>query len=114
RDDIEKWEERDLEDADIAVVCFGGAARTVEAAIAEAREKGIKAGMFRPITVWPFPERAMARVAAKVKRILVVENNAGQMLLQVKAAAGDTPVDFLGRFNGSVIDPAEVLARLEA
>lgn len=114
RDDIEKWEERDLEDADIAVVCFGGAARTVEAAIAEARSKGIKAGMFRPVTVWPFPERAMAKVASKVKRILVVENNAGQMLLQVKAASGNTPVEFLGRFNGTVIDPAEVLARLEA
>lgn len=112
RADIEKWDEINLDDADVAMVCFGGATRTCEAAMKEAREKGIKVGMFRPITVWPFPEKAMAEVAKKVKKILVVENNAGQMVQEVKAVAGNTPVEFLGRCNGSVIDPDEVLAKL--
>lgn len=112
REDIEKWDEVNLEDADTAIVCFGGATRTVEAAMKEAREKGLKVGMFRPVTVWPFPEKAMAAVAKKVKKILVVENNAGQMLKEVQAVAGTTPVEFLGRCNGSVIDPDEVLSKL--
>lgn len=112
RDDIEKWEEKDLEDADIAVVTFGGAARSVEEAVEEARARGIKVGMFRPITVWPFPEKALKKVCKQVKRLLVVENNAGQMLIEVKSVAGDKPVDFLGRFNGSVIDPDEILSKL--
>ena len=113
RDDIEKWEEKFMDDAEIAVVSFGGAARSAEEAVLEARKQGIKAGLFRPITVWPFPEKALEAVAQKVKRIIVVENNAGQMVIEVKAHAGNTPVDFLGRFNGSVVDPDEVLAKLQ-
>jgi len=113
RDDIEKWEEKFMDDAEIAVVSFGGAARSAEEGVLEARKQGIKAGLFRPITVWPFPEKALEAVAKKVKRILVVENNAGQMVIEVKAHAGNVPVDFLGRFNGSVVDPDEVLAKLK-
>ena len=113
RDDIEKWEEKFMDDAEIAVVSFGGAARSAEEGVLEARKLGIKAGLFRPITVWPFPERALEAVAKKVKRILVVENNAGQMVIEVKAHAGNVPVDFLGRFNGTVVDPGEVLAKLQ-
>jgi 2-oxoglutarate ferredoxin oxidoreductase subunit alpha len=63
--------------------------------------------------VWPFPEKAVEELAKKVKRFLVVENNAGQMVIEVKAHAGNVPVDFLGRFNGSVVDPDEVLAKLK-
>ncbi len=113
RADIEKWEEKYLDDAEIAVVSFGGAARSAEEAVIEARKLGIKVGLFRPITVWPFPEKAVEELAKKVKRFLVVENNAGQMVIEVKAHAGNVPVDFLGRFNGSVVDPDEVLAKLK-
>ena len=113
RADIEKWEEKYMDDAEIAVVSFGGAARSAEEAVIEARKQGIKAGLFRPITVWPFPEKAVEELAKKVKRFLVVENNAGQMVIEVKAHAGNVPVDFLGRFNGSVVDPDEVLAKLK-
>ena len=95
------------------MVSFGGAARSAEEAVIEARKQGIKAGLFRPITVWPFPEKAVEELAKKVKRFLVVENNAGQMVIEVKAHAGNVPVDFLGRFNGSVVDPDEVLAKLK-
>ena len=83
------------------------------AAVNELRAQGIKVGLFRPITVWPFPEKALEELAKKVKRFLVVENNAGQMVIEVKAHAGNVPVDFLGRFNGSVVDPDEVLAKLK-
>ena len=95
------------------VVSFGGAARSAEEGVLEARKQGIKAGLFRPITVWPFPEKAIEELAKKAKRFLVVENNAGQMVIEVKAHAGNVPVDFLGRFNGSVVDPDEVLAKLK-
>jgi 2-oxoglutarate ferredoxin oxidoreductase subunit alpha len=114
RDDIESWEESGLDDAELAVVCFGGTAGSVISAVKDARSKGIKAGMFRPITIWPFPERALRRVSEKVKRILVVEHNNGQMLLEVQRIAGcHCPIDFLGRLNGTVITPEEILARME-
>lgn len=115
RDDIVTWEEDNLEDADVAIVCFGGTTGSVRTAIESARKKGIKAGMFRPVTIWPFPEEALRRVSQQVKRILMVEHNAGQMLLEVQRVAGcNCPVDFLGRINGTVIKPADILARLEA
>ena len=77
------------------------------------REKGEKVGLFRPVTVWPFPEKQLREKCAHVRRLLVVEHNHGQMLLEVqRAAAGALPVDFLGRIDGTVISPADILAKL--
>lgn len=113
-DDIVQVEEYDLEDADVAVVCFGGTARSVRSALEEAKEQGIRAGMFRPITVWPFPEKQLKEVAKKVSKILVVEHNYGQMLLEVQRVVGDAcPVSFLGKINGTVITPSEILEKLK-
>ena len=114
RDDIMTWEEAELEDAETMVLCYGGTAGAARSAVATARERGIKAGIFRPISIWPFPEEALRRFAGRVKRILVAEHNNGQLLLEIeRIVKGSCRVDFLGRVNGTVIEPGEILAYLE-
>ncbi len=112
-DDIIRVEEYMLDDADTAVVCFGGTTRAVMSAILEARAAGMKVGMFRPITVWPFPEAQLRARIHGLKRLLVVEHNYGQMLLEVQRVAAERlPVGFLGRFDGTAIPPADILQKL--
>ncbi len=112
-DHICRVEEYAMDDAETAVVCFGGGARAVMEAVLQARAEGRKVGMFRPITVWPFPEKALKARLPQLKRILMVEHNHGQMLLEVQRVAGnEKPVDFLGRIDGTVITPEEILNKL--
>ena len=113
-DDICRVEEVAMDDAETAIVCFGGTARAAMDALSAARAKGMKVGIFRPITVWPFPEKQLKARLPQLKRILMVEHNHGQMLLEVqRAAAGALPVDFLGRVDGTVISPNDILAKLD-
>ena len=113
-DDIVRVEEYAMDDAETAVVCFGGTTRAVMSAILEARAAGKKVGMFRPITVWPFPEQQLKARLPQLKNILMVEHNHGQMLLEVqRVTGGATPVSFLGKVDGTVITPAEILAKLQ-
>ena len=113
-DDITRVEEYAMDDAETAVVCFGGTARAVMSAVLEARRAGKKVGMFRPVTVWPFPEKQLCRRLPQLKSILMVEHNHGQMLLELRRAVGrDRPVHFLGRIDGTVISPQDILAKLE-
>ncbi|MCD7845558.1 MAG: 2-oxoacid:acceptor oxidoreductase subunit alpha [Oscillospiraceae bacterium] len=113
-DDIVRVQEYMLEDAETAVVCFGGTTRAVMTAVQEARAAGMKVGMFRPITVWPFPEQKLRSHLSRLKKLLVVEHNYGQMVLEVqRAVAGQTPVEFLGQVNGTVIPPAAILEKLK-
>ena len=112
-DDICRVEEYAMDDAETAVVCFGGTARAVMSAVLEARRRGEKVGMFRPITVWPFPEDRLRARLGSLKRILMVEHNHGQMLREVqRTVGGSVSVDFLGRVDGTVITPDEILAKL--
>ncbi len=112
-DDITRVEEYMLDDADTAVICFGGTARAVMSAVQEARMRGMKVGMFRPVTVWPFPEQQLKARLPGLKRLLMVEHNYGQMLLEVQRAVADrVPVGFLGQVNGTAITPAEILEKL--
>ena len=112
-DDIVRVEEHRMDDAETALVCFGGTARAVMDAVETARAEGKKVGMFRPITVWPFPEKPLKARLGQLKRILMVEHNHGQMLLEVqRAVAGAAPVDFLGRVDGTVISPEDILTKL--
>ena len=114
RDDITQWEETGLEDAEIAVVCYGGTAGVAASAVEDARTLGVKAGIFRPITIWPFPEKAFRALSRKLKRVIVAEHNAGQLLLEVeRLVAGNCPVDFIGRLDGTVIEPDEILSCLK-
>ena len=113
REDIIRVEEYMLDDADTAVVCFGGTTGAVVSAVEEARKEGLKVGMFRPVTVWPFPDEKLLAKLPQLKRILMVEHNYGQMLLEVqRVAAGAVPVDFLGRIDGTVIPPSAILEKL--
>lgn len=107
-------EEYLTEDAEYVVVAYGATARVVRSAIEKAREEGIKVGMIRPITVWPFPEKAISAAADKVKSILTVEMSMGQMVEDVRLAVnGKCPVSFFGRTGGIVPTPAEVLAEIK-
>jgi 2-oxoglutarate ferredoxin oxidoreductase subunit alpha len=113
-DDICRVEELDMDDAETAIVCFGGTTRAVRDALNAARAAGKKVGMFRPITVWPFPEKQLRARLPQLKSILMVEHNHGQMLQEVlRTVSGALPVDFLGRIDGTVISPEDILAKLE-
>jgi pyruvate/2-oxoacid:ferredoxin oxidoreductase alpha subunit len=92
-----RYEEKLTDDADLLVISWGSTARTCMEAIATARSEGIKAGLFRPISLYPFPREAMKAAAEKSKKILVVEDNQGQMLYDVEwATCSCVPISFLG------------------
>ena len=113
-DDIVRSEERNTEDADTLIVCYGGTMRAAIEAMERAREKGMKVGIFRPITIWPFPERELKKLSSKVKKILVAEHNYGQIVLEVeRIVKNDCNVDFIGKVNGTVITPDELVKKLE-
>lgn len=108
------YEEFMTEDADIIVVAFGIAARVSKNAIVEARKKGIKVGLIRPITLWPFPKDALLKASKTAKAFISVELNMGQMIEDVKLAINcSRPVYFVGRTGGMIPSPEEVLAKIE-
>ena len=110
RDDIVQCEQDMTEDADVAVVCFGGTKRAVKSAIDTAREQGIKAGMFRPITIWPFPEKELLELSKKVKHIIVAEHNYGQISLEVeRIIKNNCGLSHIGKVDGTVIMPDEIV-----
>ena len=112
-DDIVQVEEYKMEDAETAVVCFGGTTRSAKEAVREARSHGIRAGLFRPITVWPFPEKELRSRLPQLKKIIMAEHNNGQMLLEVQRVnEGCVPVDFIGRIDGTLIRPDEILQKI--
>lgn len=105
-----RYEEVQCDDADYIIVAFGVAARLAEQAIETCREQGIKVGLFRPITLWPFPEKQIKSLAGKVKGMLVAEVNAGQMLYDVRLAVnGMIPVEHFGRLGGIIPEPEELV-----
>lgn len=98
------------DDTDIMIVAFGSAARIAEKAIEIAREQGIKTGLFRPITLWPFPEKEIAQAVHGKRGVLVVEINAGQMIEDVRLAVnGEVTVEHFGRLGGIVPEPEEIV-----
>jgi 2-oxoisovalerate ferredoxin oxidoreductase alpha subunit len=101
------------EDAEILLVGYGIVSRVLRSAVEEARQEGIRAGLLRPITLWPFPSQAVAEAAARVQRVLVVELSNGQMVEDVKLAInGRKPVDFYGRVGGNVPSVEEIKGQL--
>lgn len=108
-----RWEETDLEDAEWAVVAYGSSARIALTALEMARQEGLRAGLFRPITLYPFPYRPVAELSARVRGLLVVEMSLGQMVEDVRLAAeGRAPVHFYGRTGGQVPTPTEICQAL--
>lgn len=103
-----------LDDCEVAIVAYGVAARTCRDAVEEGRRRGIKVGLLRLITIWPFPDELVAGLAARVEAILVPEMNLGQIVHPVReAVAGRCPVTLLSRIGGELHTPAELLAALE-
>ena len=98
-----------MDDAEYAVVAFGGTARTAYEAVRAARARGEKVGLVRLITIWPFADKAIAALAQKVKGILVAEMNYGQVVGEVRrAAAGACPVELCGKYNMQAFEPQEI------
>ncbi len=108
------YDEKMIDDAEIVLVAYGTSARVATAAIKIAREKGIKAGLFRPITLWPFPKARLAELAVRVKNFLAVEMSLGQMVEDVRLSInGRAEVHLHGVPGGSVITAEEVAATIE-
>ncbi|MGQ9506237.1 MAG: 2-oxoacid:acceptor oxidoreductase subunit alpha [Candidatus Bathycorpusculaceae bacterium] len=108
-DKIIRVEEIMLGDADVVVVAYGIVARAALSAVRKARAEGIKAGLLRPITLWPFPENHMAKIAQQAKAIVVPEMNCGQLVREVERAAKETPVAFLSKLGEEPHTPMEIL-----
>lgn len=111
----QRAEEYLMDDADIAVVAYGASARVARSAVNKAREQGIRAGLIRPITLWPFPVNVLQKAASHVEQMLTVEMSMGQMVDDVRLAVEcKVPVHFFGRTGGMIPTPAEVLDRMTA
>ena len=114
-DDIIQYEETGVAGCDILVLTYGGTLRTVKAAVKLAAKQGVKVGVFRPITIWPFPEEALKACVRKnnIKKVLVAELNYGQIVLEVeRILKGDAKVSHIGKINGDILYPGEVLNKI--
>ena len=102
-------------DSEIILVAYGSVARTAKACLKAARDKGLKVGLIRPITLWPFPDELIKGASARTKKFLVVEMSAGQMVEDVMLAVnGRAEVDFYGRMGGGIPTEEEILKKIEA
>lgn len=114
RDKIIEVEQHYTDDADLAVFAYGSTARTALRAVREAREKGIKACLIRPITMWPFPDEIMHEFAARVRAFIVPEMNVGQVVFEVERTAhGQAQVYGLPKVSWELFTPAEILEKIE-
>jgi 2-oxoglutarate ferredoxin oxidoreductase subunit alpha len=105
-----RYEEFDIEDAEYLIVAYGYSARVSQKAVQTLRSEGISAGLLRPITLWPFPEKRLSELGPKMKHIVSVEMSAGQMVEDVKlAVCGKTKVSHFGRLGGVLHTPEEVV-----
>lgn len=114
RKDIVRYEVFYGEDAKILIVSYGSVARSSLRAVREARQKGLKVGHFRPITLWPFPDEELQGLASQVDVVIVPELNCGQMLLEVERAVnGKAPVVGKSLVNGELFQPSDILSAIE-
>lgn len=101
------------EDCDVLVVAFGSSAMSATSAVRQARSRGIKAGLWRPKTIWPFPEEPLRELASRVRRVIVPEMNLGQLVFEVeRVVAGKAPVEKLSKVNCELFRPEEILAAI--
>lgn len=112
-DDTCRSEEYLTGDADVLIACFGGAALAVRAAVDMLRAEGIRAGMFRPVTVWPFPAEAFKRAARQANRLYAAELNMGQMAQELEKYTSGREVGRICKYNGQPLYPKEITARIK-
>ncbi len=109
-----RFEETAVEDCDLLLVAYGTSARVAKSALDEARRNGLRVGLIRPITLWPFPSRRIALHGARCRSVLCVEMSAGQMVEDVRLAVnGRAPVLFEGRMGGAVPEARDVLRTIQ-
>ena len=114
QDSEQSWEEENLDDAEVILVAYGAVARIAREAMKEAGPKGIKVGMIRPISLWPFPKKAFRGLSAKTRNLLVIEMSTGQMIEDVQLAIGKAiAVDFYGTVGGQIPQSPEILGKIE-
>ena len=112
-DRIARWEEYQVEDADVVLVAYGITSRVAQRAVQLARADGLRVGLLRPVVAWPFPEKRVRELAERLKSFLVVEMNYGQMFYEVeRCAAGHARTELLGHGGGMVHEPQEILQTL--
>ena len=112
KEEITLYEEYEMADAEHVVIAYGGTARSAIAAVKAARAKGIKAGLLKLITIWPFPGDIVQNAAAKAKTVIVPEMNYGQLIGEVERYVGRDKVRGVNRFDGTILTPDEILAAL--
>ena len=113
KSDIIMMEEFMLKDAEIMVFAYGSVARVAMAAIRMARERGIKVGLLKPLTVWPFPKIQVERLSKKINTVIVAELNAGQMVYEVeRVVKKDARVERLNKYDGELFTPGEILDKI--
>ncbi len=112
-DEIESNEEYMLDDAEILLIGYGSASLAIKEAVNVLREQGIKAGLFRPITLWPSPEARMFELGQKFEKVLVVELNQGQYLEEVQRCMGRRDIDKLTKTNGRPFSPADIIEKVK-
>jgi len=113
RDEIESNEEYMLDDAEILLIGYGSASLAIKEAVNVLREEGIKAGLFRPITIWPSPEDRMFELGQKFEKVLVVELNQGQYLEEVQRCMGRRDINKLTKTNGRPFSPADIIEKVK-
>jgi 2-oxoglutarate ferredoxin oxidoreductase subunit alpha len=114
RDVIDSWEALSCDDADVVIVAIGISARAATRAVELCRTQGLRVGLFRPITLWPFPEEALRRATAQARAVIVPEMNTGQLRLVVERVLGGTPVEGIHLFSGEAITPVDISTRAAA
>ena len=114
RDLIDSSETLHCDDADVVIVAIGISARAARRAVELCRAQGLRVGLFRPITFWPFPEKQLCQAAAKACAVLVPEMNTGQLRLEVERVLGGTPVEGIHLFSGEAITPVDIATRATA
>ncbi len=114
KNSIIEWEEKNTDDAEIIILSIGCVSRASNAAMKIMRKKGIKVGTFRPITVWPFPEKRLKELSQKTKAIIVAEMNLGQMVLEAeRIVKGMAKIEKVNKVNGEIITPDEIIAKIK-
>ena len=113
KEEITLYEEYEMADAEHVVIAYGGTARSAIAAVKAARAKGIKAGLLKLITIWPFPGDIVQNAAAKAKTVIVPEMNYGQLIGEVERYVGRDKVRGVNRFDGTILTPDDILSALE-
>jgi len=113
KEKIISWEEKETEDCEILLISYGGVSRAAQSAVKQLRKEGIKIGLFRPISIWPFPEKRLLELSEQVKDIIVAEMNLGQLKLEVeRIVKGNCPVKGINKINGEAIYPEEIISKV--